>query len=92
MGDAHPRTRLPSAARRLGGSAGAAAFAVMGTAAVFTGVVGAPPTGAVLVAEMTGTGAPLPPLLIACFAATVTADRLGSEPVYDTLRRRMPRP
>ncbi|MEY2274560.1 MULTISPECIES: hypothetical protein [Streptomyces] len=38
---------------------------------------------------MTGSGALLLPLLTACFAATVTADRLGSEPVYDTLRRRM---
>ncbi|MFE1830686.1 hypothetical protein [Streptomyces yangpuensis] len=28
--------------------------------------------------------------LTARFAAAVTADRLGSEPVYDTLRRRMP--
>ncbi|MEV7562010.1 ClC family H(+)/Cl(-) exchange transporter [Streptomyces sp. NPDC089795] len=71
------------------GSASAAAFAVVGMAAVFTGVVRAPLTGAVLVVEMTGAGALLLPLLIACFAATVTADRLGSEPIYDTLRRRM---
>ncbi|WP_327387391.1 ClC family H(+)/Cl(-) exchange transporter [Streptomyces sp. NBC_01207] len=72
-----------------GGSAGASDFAVVGMVAVFTGVVRAPLTGAVLVVEMTGTGALLLPLLIACFAATVTADRLGSEPIYDTLRRRM---
>ncbi|MFJ6050620.1 ClC family H(+)/Cl(-) exchange transporter [Streptomyces sp. NPDC092307] len=71
------------------GSASAAAFAVVGMAAVFTGVVRAPLTGAVLVVEMTGAGALLLPLLTACFAATVTADRLGSEPIYDTLRRRM---
>lgn len=71
------------------GSAGAAAFAVVGMAAVFTGVVRAPLTGAVLVVEMTGSGALLLPLLIACFAAAVTADRLGGEPVYDALRRRM---
>ncbi|MFG2977008.1 ClC family H(+)/Cl(-) exchange transporter [Streptomyces sp. NPDC048331] len=71
------------------GSASAAAFAVVGMAAVFTGVVRAPLTGAVLVLEMTGAGALLLPLLIACFAATVTADRLGSAPIYDTLRRRM---
>ncbi|WTB01429.1 hypothetical protein OG373_36410 [Streptomyces avidinii] len=38
---------------------------------------------------MTGAGVLLLPLLIACFAATVTANRLGSEPIYDTLRRRM---
>ncbi|MFI1650356.1 ClC family H(+)/Cl(-) exchange transporter [Streptomyces avidinii] len=71
------------------GSAGPAAFAVVGMAAVFTGVVRAPLTGAVLVVEMTGAGVLLLPLLIACFAATVTANRLGSEPIYDTLRRRM---
>ncbi|MFI7355468.1 ClC family H(+)/Cl(-) exchange transporter [Streptomyces avidinii] len=71
------------------GSAGPAAFAVVGMAAVFTGVVRAPLTGVVLVVEMTGAGVLLLPLLIACFAATVTANRLGSEPIYDTLRRRM---
>ncbi|QES53004.1 ClC family H(+)/Cl(-) exchange transporter [Streptomyces venezuelae] len=71
------------------GSAGPAAFAVVGMAALFTGVVRAPLTGAVLVVEMTGTGALLLPLLTACFAATVTADRLGSEPIYDRLRQRM---
>ncbi|MFD6228731.1 ClC family H(+)/Cl(-) exchange transporter [Streptomyces sp. NPDC060232] len=71
------------------GAAGPAAFAVVGMAAVFTGVVRAPLTGIVLVTEMTGAGELLLPLLAACFAAAVTADRLGSEPVYDTLRRRM---
>ncbi|MGW6783992.1 ClC family H(+)/Cl(-) exchange transporter [Streptomyces sp. NPDC054987] len=68
---------------------GRAAFAVVGMAAVFTGVVRAPLTGIVLVTEMTGAGELLLPLLAACFAAAVTADRMGSEPVYDTLRRRM---
>ncbi|MFJ7778632.1 chloride channel protein [Streptomyces yangpuensis] len=71
------------------GAAGPVAFAVVGMAAVFTGVVRAPLTGIVLVTEMTGAGVLLLPLLTACFAAAVTADRLGSEPVYDTLRRRM---
>ncbi|MFJ3828955.1 ClC family H(+)/Cl(-) exchange transporter [Streptomyces sp. NPDC090046] len=71
------------------GSAGPTAFAVVGMAAVFTGVVRAPLTAVVLVTEMTGAGALLLPLLTACFAATVIADRLGSEPIYDTLRRRM---
>ncbi|MFC9585026.1 ClC family H(+)/Cl(-) exchange transporter [Streptomyces yangpuensis] len=71
------------------GAAGPAAFAVVGMAAVFTGVVRAPLTGIVLVTEMTGAGVLLLPLLTACFAAAVTADRLGSEPVYGTLRRRM---
>ncbi|MFE9463281.1 ClC family H(+)/Cl(-) exchange transporter [Streptomyces virginiae] len=70
-------------------AAGPAAFAVVGMAAVFTGVVRAPLTGIVLVTEMTGAGVLLLPLLTACFAAAVTADRLGSDPLYDTLRRRM---
>ncbi|MCX5308027.1 ClC family H(+)/Cl(-) exchange transporter [Streptomyces sp. NBC_00160] len=80
---------LPAGSAGMGMGTGAAAFAVVGMAGVFTGVVRAPLTGTVLVVEMTGAGALLLPLLIACFAATVTADRLGSEPVYDTLRRRM---
>ncbi|MFE0578476.1 ClC family H(+)/Cl(-) exchange transporter [Streptomyces sp. NPDC058874] len=71
------------------GTAGPAAFAAVGMAAVFTAVVRAPLTGVALVTEMTGTGALLLPLLTACFAAAVTADRLGSAPLYDTLRRRM---
>ncbi|MCX4632204.1 ClC family H(+)/Cl(-) exchange transporter [Streptomyces sp. NBC_01443] len=70
-------------------SAGPGAFAVAGMAALFAGVVRAPVTGVVLVVEMTGATPLLVPLLIACFAATVTADRLGSEPIYDSLRRRM---
>lgn len=80
---------LPAGSAGMGMGTGAAAFAVVGMAGVFTGVVRAPLTGTVLVVEMTGADALLLPLLIACFAATVTADRLGSEPVYDTLRRRM---
>ncbi|WP_405420187.1 ClC family H(+)/Cl(-) exchange transporter [Streptomyces erythrochromogenes] len=71
------------------GAAGPAVFAVVGMAAVFTGVVRAPLTGIVLVTEMTGAGVLLLPLLTACFAAAVTADRMGSAPIYDTLRRRM---
>ncbi|MFF9978063.1 ClC family H(+)/Cl(-) exchange transporter [Streptomyces erythrochromogenes] len=71
------------------GAAGPAVFAVVGMAAVFTGVVRAPLTGIVLVTEMTGAGVLLLPLLTACFAAAVTADRMGSAPIYDSLRRRM---
>ncbi|MDJ0380382.1 chloride channel protein [Streptomyces sp. G-G2] len=32
----------------------------------------------------------LVPLLLACFAAALAADHLESEPIYDSLRRRMP--
>ncbi|MEU2831948.1 hypothetical protein ABZ667_25235 [Streptomyces lavendulae] len=38
---------------------------------------------------MTGALSLWLPLLLACFAATVTADHLESEPIYDSLRRRM---
>ncbi|WP_424217235.1 ClC family H(+)/Cl(-) exchange transporter (plasmid) [Streptomyces sp. BI20] len=71
------------------GGADAAAFAVLGMGALFAGVVRAPITGIVLIAEMTGATALLVPLVAASYAATVTADRLESEPIYDTLRRRM---
>ncbi|MFE2155247.1 chloride channel protein [Streptomyces lavendulae] len=66
---------------------GPAAFAVVGMAALFTGVVRAPVTGIVLVAEMTGALSLWLPLLLARFAATVTADHLEGEPIYDSPRR-----
>ncbi|MEF2529355.1 ClC family H(+)/Cl(-) exchange transporter [Streptomyces sp. CS62] len=72
-----------------GQAAGSGAFAVVGMAALFAAVVRAPATGVVLVVEMTGATSLVLPLLAACFAAALTADGLGSEPVYDRLRRRM---
>ncbi|MFJ3875987.1 ClC family H(+)/Cl(-) exchange transporter [Streptomyces sp. NPDC090077] len=71
------------------GAPGPGAFAAVGMAALFAGVVRAPLTGVVLVLEMTGAAPLVLPLLVACFAATLTADALRSEPVYDALRRRM---
>lgn len=68
---------------------GAASFAIVGMAALFTAAVRAPVTGIALVVEMTGATSLLVPLLTACFAATLTADRMGSVPVYDSLRLRM---
>ncbi|OKK22253.1 voltage-gated chloride channel [Streptomyces sp. CB00455] len=67
---------------------GAVVFAVLGMAALFAAVVRAPVTGLVLVVEMTGATSLLVPLLTACFAAALTADRMGCAPVYDTLRLR----
>ncbi|MFK0239135.1 ClC family H(+)/Cl(-) exchange transporter [Streptomyces vinaceus] len=72
-----------------GQSAGAVAFVAVGMAALFAGVVRAPVTGLVLVIEMTGSTSLIVPMLAACFAATLTADLLGSRPVYDRLRERM---
>ncbi|MEW6036692.1 MAG: H(+)/Cl(-) exchange transporter ClcA [Pseudomonadota bacterium] len=63
-------------------------FAVAGMAAFFTGVVRAPLTGVVLMIEMTGNYALILPLLAACFAALVVADRLHDLPIYEALLER----
>ncbi|MFJ9078432.1 ClC family H(+)/Cl(-) exchange transporter [Streptomyces sp. NPDC102278] len=70
---------------------GAVSFAIVGMAALFSSVVRAPVTGIVLVVEMTGATSLLIPLTAACFAATLTADRMGSTPIYDSLRLRTAR-
>lgn len=66
-----------------------AAFAVVGMAAFFTGVVQAPITGIVLVIEMTAAFTTLLPMLAACFAAIVAANLLRTAPIYDSLRERV---
>ena len=65
------------------------AFAVVGMAAFFTGVVQSPVTGIVLVTEMTAAFTTLLPMLAACFAAIVTANLLRTQPIYDALRERV---
>ena len=65
------------------------AFAVVGMAAFFTGVVRAPITGIVLVIEMTAAFTTLLPMLVACFAAMVAANSLGVPPIYDSLHERL---
>jgi CIC family chloride channel protein len=64
------------------------AFAVVGMAAFFTGVVRAPVTGIVLIIEMTGSFTMLLPMLGACFVAMLVPTMLGNEPIYDSLRER----
>ncbi len=64
------------------------AFAVVGMAAFFTGVVQAPVTGIVLVIEMTAGFATLLPMLGACFAAMLVPNLLHGEPIYESLRNR----
>jgi CIC family chloride channel protein len=61
-------------------------FAVVGMAALFTGVVRAPIAGIVLVAEMTASVAMLLPMLGACFAAMLVPFMLGDAPIYESLR------
>ena len=65
------------------------AFAVIGMAAFFTGVVRAPVTGIVLVIEMTAAFTTLLPMLAASFAAMVAADLMRTPPIYDSLRERL---
>lgn len=67
------------------------AFAVVGMAAFFTGVVQAPVTGIVLVTEMTAAFTTLLPMVAACFAAMLTAHLLRAPPIYDWLRTRLVR-
>lgn len=64
-------------------------FMILGMAAQFTGVVGAPITGSILVLEMAGNLNHLSGLLGVCMVSFVVADLLGSRPVYDVLLRRM---
>jgi CIC family chloride channel protein len=61
------------------------AFAVIGMAAFFTGVVRAPVTGIVLITEMTGSLSVLLPMLGACFTAMLIPTLLNSPPIYTSL-------
>jgi CIC family chloride channel protein len=62
------------------------AFALVGMAAFFVGVVRAPLTGIVLVTEMTGNVTMLLPMLAACFGAMLLTTLLQNVPIYDSLR------
>jgi CIC family chloride channel protein len=64
------------------------AFAVVGMAAFFTGVVQAPVTGIVLVIEMTASFTMLLPMIAACFTAMLVPNLIGTAPIYDSLRKR----
>jgi CIC family chloride channel protein len=65
------------------------AFAVVGMAAFFAGVVQAPVTGIVLVIEMTASFTMFLPMIAACFAAMLVPNLVGSDPIYESLRRRI---
>jgi chloride channel protein, CIC family len=62
------------------------AFALVGMAAFFTGMVRAPVTGIVLVTEMTGNVTMLLPMLGACFVAMLVPMLLRDAPIYEALR------
>ena len=57
-------------------------------AALFAGIVRAPLTGIVLIAEMTESYALMLPLVLSCFLAYLTADLLRDEPIYEALLER----
>jgi chloride channel protein, CIC family len=63
-------------------------FAVVGMAALFTGVVRAPLTGIVLATEMTADVTMLLPMLGACAMAMLTPTLMKDPPIYDSLRER----
>ncbi len=72
----------------LGVTLPAEAFALVGMAAFFSGVVRAPLTGIVLVSEMTASTSLLLPMVFATFAAMMVATLLRDRPIYDALRDR----
>jgi chloride channel protein, CIC family len=65
-------------------------MALVGMAAFFGATVRAPVTGMVVVTEMTATTEVLVPMMAATAAAVLAAYVVGSPPIYDSLRERMP--
>ena len=66
----------------------AGAFAVAAMGGLFAATVRAPLTGIVLVAELTGSFELLSAMVLTCLTASITAQSLGSKPVYDLLLSR----
>lgn len=64
-------------------------MAIVGMGAFFAAVVRAPLTAVVLVLEMTAAVAVVIPMLAAAATAVLVAELLRSEPIYDSLRKRM---
>lgn len=65
-----------------------AACVVAGMCGIFSGVVRAPLTGIILIAEMTGSYELLLPLLASAFTAYAVAEGLGDTPIYEALLQR----
>lgn len=72
----------------LPGGPGVTALVVAGMCGVFSGVVRAPLTGVVLIAEMTGSYEMLLPLLASAFTAYAVAEALRDVPIYEALLQR----
>lgn len=60
-------------------------FAVIGMAAIFSGVVRAPLTGIVLIVEMTGSYEMTFAVSVASLAAYLLSERFGPPPIYEAL-------
>ena len=71
-----------------GMTSGPGIFAVAGMAGLLAATVGAPLTGAMLVAEMSGNYLLLPMMLVVAAVASVVAGSLGCRPIYDVLLER----
>lgn len=63
-------------------------FAVAGMAGLLAATVGAPLTGAILIAEMTGNYLLIPMMLVVAAVASLVAGALGCRPIYDVLLER----
>lgn len=61
----------------------------IGMAGLFAGAVRAPLTGIALAAEMTGAYTSLPGMILTALISVATANRLGTPPIYDSLKRRL---
>ncbi|MFI5386377.1 MAG: chloride channel protein, partial [Fimbriimonadales bacterium] len=66
----------------------AAGFATLGMASLLAASVRAPLTGVVLIVEMTAEYGLLYALLVAAFAASLTAEALRDKPIYEALMER----
>ena len=62
---------------------------VLGMGGMFAATVRAPLTGAALVVEMARCPFSAPAVLLTALTASLVASRLGGEPVYDALKRRI---
>ncbi|MBB6463584.1 H(+)/Cl(-) exchange transporter ClcA [Flammeovirga kamogawensis] len=63
-------------------------FAILGMAGFFTAVVGAPVTGVILIAELTGQYELILPLGIVCLVSNFITHNLGAKPLYESLLKR----
>ena len=64
-------------------------FLLLGMTGMFSGIVRAPVTGIVLVAEMSGSLTQVEGLVIVSVISALTANMLGSKPVYDEILENM---